>query len=130
MKNIPLSGSINPERIQPRSEPIARPGKADKGGSNFKEQLISTIDGQDGLKFSSHASERMKSRDVQLTPEKAQRLLSAVDTARDKGARESLVLLDELAFVVSVKNRTVITACDMNGLKNGVFTKIDSAIVG
>ena len=130
MKNIPLSGIISPQRIKPRSESLARPSGIDPGKRKFKEQLISSVDDKNGLKFSSHASQRLKSRDVELTPDKARRLLSAVDTAREKGSRESLVLLDELAFVVSVKNRTVITACDMNGLKDGVFTKIDSAIVG
>lgn len=124
MKNVTLSGAVNPVGIKPRSEPIAPSGKTD-----FKNQLIDSI-GRKGVKFSIHAAERLKSRDVELTPDKAQRLVKAVDAASEKGARESLVLLDDLAFVVSVKNRTVITACDINGLKDGVFTKIDSAIVG
>ncbi|MEE9553072.1 MAG: TIGR02530 family flagellar biosynthesis protein [candidate division Zixibacteria bacterium] len=125
MKNVTLNGAINPAGIKPRSEPIAPTGKTD-----FKNQLIDSIGQRESVKFSNHAAERLRSRDVEMTPDKAERLVKAVDAANEKGAKESLVLLDELAFVVSVKNRTVITACELNGLKDGVFTKIDSAIVG
>jgi len=123
-------GGPNPIRIEPRSESIRRSDAASSAKSDFKTQLVSTLEELGGLKFSSHAAKRLESRDVAMTPERAQRLRNAVETAKEKGARESLVLLDELAFVVSVRNRTVITACDMNGLKEGVFTKIDSAIFG
>jgi flagellar operon protein len=98
--------------------------------SNFREQLDNSIKNFDSLKFSGHAMDRLADRGVVLTEEKASRLLKAVDAAQTKGARESLVLLDELAFVVSVKNRTVITACETSSLKQGVFTKIDSAVLG
>jgi flagellar operon protein len=98
--------------------------------SDFREQLESSLRGLEKLKFSSHAIGRLADRGVVLSGEKAERLLRAVDAAEGKGARESLVLLDELAFVVSVKNRTVITACDTSSLKEGVFTKIDSAVLG
>lgn len=100
------------------------------GHSNFREQFNNSIKNFDTLKFSGHAMDRLADRGVVLTEDKASRLLKAVDAAQTKGARESLVLLDELAFVVSVKNRTVITACETSSLKEGVFTKIDSAVLG
>ena len=98
--------------------------------ADFKAQLEESLKGLEKLKFSGHAIDRLADRGVVLSDEKAERLMKAVDAAEGKGARDSLVLLDELAFVVSVKNRTVITACDTASLKEGVFTKIDSAVLG
>ena len=79
------------------------------------------------LKFSRHAQERLESRNLPLGNQELERLGSAVARAGEKGARESLVLLDELAFVVSIRNRTVITALQPS--KEGVFTSIDSAVI-
>lgn len=129
MKNAAL-GATQSIRIEPRSDQIGVRSKAKKPGSDFKSQLVESLGDLKGLKFSSHAAQRLESREMDMTPEKARRLCNAVETAKGKGAKESLVLLDELAFVVSVRNNTVITACDRNGLKEGVFTKIDSAIFG
>jgi flagellar operon protein len=97
---------------------------------DFKAQLEDSLKGLEKLKFSGHAIDRLADRGVVLSNDKAERLMKAVDAAEVKGSKDSLVLLDELAFVVSVKNRTVITACDTASLKQGVFTKIDSAVLG
>ncbi len=108
-----------------------KPGQAEKSAKlEFKNQLNRFLDSPGGIKFSGHAAERLADRGVEMTQDKAIRLIKAVDAAQEKGSKESLVLLDELAFVVSVKNRTVITACDTQGIKEGVFTKIDSAVLG
>ncbi|HEX3047301.1 MAG TPA: flagellar biosynthesis protein, partial [Bacillota bacterium] len=56
-------------------------------------------------------------------------LRDAVNKAEAKGARESLILMDQMALVVSIKNRTVITAVDNESLKDNVFTNIDSAVI-
>jgi len=98
--------------------------------ADFKAQLQDSLKGLETLKFSGHAIDRLADRGVVLSNDKAERLMKAVDAAEAKGSKDSLVLLDELAFVVSVKNRTVITACDTASLKQGVFTKIDSAVLG
>ncbi len=82
-----------------------------------------------GLKFSAHAEERLKRRNIALAPGELERLKGAVDRAAAKGCCDSLVLMDDKAFVVSVKNRTVITAVDGQSVKEGVFTNIDSAVV-
>ncbi|MBN1826860.1 MAG: hypothetical protein JW958_11395 [Candidatus Eisenbacteria bacterium] len=80
------------------------------------------------LKFSQHAQQRLHSRNVNLGESELSRLGDAVGRAGEKGAKESLVLLDELAFVVSVKNRTVVTAMQSRQ-SSGVFTAIDSAVI-
>jgi flagellar operon protein len=58
------------------------------------------------------------------------RLNGGVARAAAKGSRDSLVLLDDTAFVVSVRNRTVITAVDRARMRDQVFTNIDSAVIG
>jgi len=82
-----------------------------------------------GLKFSKHAQQRLDSRNIQLSDADMDQLSHAVDKADEKGAKDSLVLLREMAFVVSVKNRTVVTAMDSERMKDNVFTNIDSAII-
>jgi flagellar operon protein len=82
-----------------------------------------------GLKFSRHARERLEARNIRLTADKLDRLEDAVGKARAKGARDSLVLMDDLALVVSIKNNTVVTAVDGHSIKENVFTNIDSAVL-
>jgi flagellar operon protein len=64
-----------------------------------------------------------------LTQAQHTRLETAVDKAAGKGAKDALVMLDETAMVVSVQNRTVITALGMHQAKENVFTNIDSAVI-
>jgi flagellar operon protein len=82
-----------------------------------------------GVKFSQHAMQRLQSRNIFLGQEELTKLNDAVDKAAQKGARESLVLMNDLALVVSVKNRTVITAMDGASMKDNIFTNIDSAVI-
>ncbi len=83
----------------------------------------------EGLKFSNHAQARLNSRDITLSSDDMKRLESAVTKAGDKGAQDSLVMLRDMAFIVSVRNRTVITAMKGEQTQNNVFTNIDSAVV-
>lgn len=122
--------SIGIEQIRQKPQQVKPQETETASKPDFKAQLRDSIGKLEKLKFSGHAIDRLADRGVVLSGDRAQRLQKAVDAAQDKGSKESLVLLDELAFVVSVKNRTVITACDISGLKEGVFTKIDSAVFG
>jgi flagellar operon protein len=81
------------------------------------------------LKVSGHAQTRMQSRNIELGLEEWDRVMGGVDRAAAKGAKESLVMVDDVALVVSIKNRTVITAVDKAHLKENVFTNIDSAVI-
>jgi len=81
------------------------------------------------LKISAHAAQRLESRNIRLTEQHRQRIGEALERASEKGADQSLVLLDNLALVVSVKNRVVITALDDTKAREGVFTNIDSAVI-
>lgn len=82
------------------------------------------------LKLSSHALQRIERREIAFDGPVAARLEAAVDRAAAKGSRESLVLVDSTAFVVSVRNRTVITAVPVSPMNDQVFTNVDSAVIG
>jgi len=81
------------------------------------------------VSFSKHLLERINRRNLQVGPDETQKLSEAIDKAEAKGSRDSLVLLNDLAFIVSVQNRKVVTAMNKNNMNEGVFTNIDSAII-
>jgi flagellar operon protein len=81
------------------------------------------------VQFSGHALQRVRRRGIEVTQATLARLQNGVDRAAGKGARESVVFVDSTAFVVSVRNRTVITAVDRDHMKDHVFTNIDSAVI-
>lgn len=120
---------VPPTPIQPVETPRTGQTQIKKptGGTSFKDILTGEI--SKSLKFSAHAKARLEARDIRLTESQLNRINSGVEKAASKGARESLVLVDNLALVVSVKNRTVITAVDDKNIKENVFTNIDSAVI-
>jgi flagellar operon protein len=79
------------------------------------------------LKFSKHASERLTSRNIDLSASQLSRLESGAKMANEKGIKESLVMVDNMAFIVNVKNNTVVTA--VNDGEDRVFTNIDGAVI-
>jgi flagellar operon protein len=81
------------------------------------------------LQFSKHALARVERRGIDLDASTLGRLSQGVERAASKGSRDSLVLVDGTAFVVSVNNRTVITAVGSEHMKDNVFTNIDSAVI-
>lgn len=102
--------------------------KAAYKGERFDQLLQQRLQG-DKVRISAHASARLRSAGVRVDEKFEERLRAAVDKAAAKGSRSSLVLLDELALVVSVQNRTVITAVDSARMQENVFTNIDSAVI-
>ena len=95
---------------------------------SFKEMLSQKIKKKSGVEFSKHAKQRMISRDIKVSDKQLNKLNNAVEKAEKKGARDSLIMVDEVAYVVSVENKTVITAIDDTNVKENVFTNIDSAV--
>jgi len=82
-----------------------------------------------GVTFSQHAQDRLRSRGISLSTDDMRKLEGAVDSVAQKGGKDSLVLVGDAALVVSVKNRTVVTALDRNAMQGNVFTNIDSAVI-
>jgi len=138
-----LSQISNPALIPPGGlaapvAPSAAPGQADgaarkqpspgTGGQSFADALSNAGAGE-RLQFSRHALARVERRGISLDAETLGRLSAGVARAAGKGSRDSLVLVDNTAFVVSVSNRTVITAVGSEHMKDNVFTNIDSAVI-
>lgn len=112
--------------ITPKQSPVPKKSVPQKHDS-FAQVLDNKLNPK--LKFSNHAQERLNSRNIALSEIDLEKITDAVAKAREKGARDSLVLMQDLALVVSVKNNTVITAIDGENLKENVFTNIDSAVI-
>jgi len=115
----------------PTTAPVSRPVQPQPRVSNdkFGELFEQTVRDTQPVKFSTHAQNRLQHRQISLTDPQVARLEKGVTSAADKGAESSLVLLDNLAFIVSVRNRTVVTALDQAQTNSHVFTQIDSAVI-
>ena len=130
-------GNINKVGLQ---EP-SKNGEGSKAKANeFKEALSQAvqkkveIDSDKAVKplsfkFSNHAVERMQRRGISYTPDQLQSIERAVNEADKKGSKEALILSDNSAKIVSVKNKTVVTVMDKENLKDNVFTNIDSTVI-
>ncbi|NDI33385.1 flagellar biosynthesis protein [Chengkuizengella sediminis] len=110
-----------PPNIKNKSQSLSK--------QNNNHQTFEKLLQDEMLNFSNHAELRLKQRGIQLQPDQIQKINKAIDNASAKGAQDSLILFDNTAFIVNIKNRTVVTAIDSNSLKDHVFTKIDSALV-
>ncbi|MRN54862.1 TIGR02530 family flagellar biosynthesis protein [Paenibacillus monticola] len=93
------------------------------------EASFETVLQQKMLKFSNHAAKRLEQRGIELGSGELEQISSAVDKAAAKGSKESLILMKDMALIVSVQNRTVVTAMDGSSMKDNVFTQIDSAVI-
>jgi flagellar operon protein len=117
----PINNPINP---------VSKPNQAQTGNQAKPSGNASFSDALDqaNIKFSNHAQKRLETRSIEMDQSSMNRLSSAVDKAQAHGAKESLVLMDDLAFVVNVRDRMVVTTVDMNRAKEGVFTQIDTVV--
>lgn len=120
--NVALTPGVGAALTPPQR--TAPAGPAD--GPSFGQVLA---DRTQRVAFSKHALQRVQRREVQLDDAKLQRLGDGLDRAAAKGSREAVVFLGQDAFVVSVQNRTVITAVPQDRMKDHVFTNIDSAVI-
>jgi len=112
--------------IQPQRQ---RTAPTDRGAESFDAVIRREIEGWKGVKFSAHALERLRTRNIHLSADDRSNILEAINRAESKGAKDSLVLVRGAALVVSVENRTIVTALDRQEMTGNVFTNIDSAIV-
>lgn len=123
---------ILPQPLQPTTGKAAPTGKAgvkETPSVSFEKVLAGKLQDIGKVTFSKHAENRMTMRGINFDKNDLQRLDQAIELAGRKGARDSLVLLDNTALVVSIKNNTVVTVVDKDSLNGNVFTNIDSAIV-
>lgn len=114
---------VGTERPQPQ-----KPTAGQTGTTSFARVLDEKLPSQ-GVKFSQHAQDRLKARNITLSANDLANLEGAVNSVAQKGGKESLVMMGDSALVVSIKNRTVVTAMDRAQMKGNVFTNIDSAVI-
>jgi flagellar operon protein len=127
---------INGVPIPPQINPIARPKgvpvEIPPSGTGSFRDVLRTAQAPavaQPLKFSAHAQQRLESRNIRLTSDDVAKMNAMADKAAAKGAKQSLFMMRDTAMVVSITNRTVITAVDQNSMKENVFTNIDSAAI-
>ena len=120
-----------PNPVQPgrsdRPQP-QKPATSVPKGPAFAQVLDEKLP-SGGVKFSQHAQDRLKARNINLSANDLAKLEGAVNSVAQKGGRESLVMMGDAALVVSIRNRTVVTALDKTQMQGNVFTNIDSAVI-
>lgn len=115
---LPVEQSGLRQRVQNSQSQVA--------GASFAD-ILNNVSKK--VTFSNHALQRLESRQLDISEADLQRLDETVDKMAQKGAKESLIYMNDMALVVSVKNRTVITAMDGKSAKENIFTNIDSAAI-
>ena len=103
-------------------------GHSKSAGTEFADRLRQAAAQTGQIQFSRHASQRMEQRGIQLTGENLDELTQAVEKARQKGSRETVVIGSHGAFIVNVANNVVVTSITEQEMKNNIFTNIDSAV--
>ncbi|HTU84990.1 MAG TPA: TIGR02530 family flagellar biosynthesis protein [Solirubrobacteraceae bacterium] len=127
---LPNAALIAPGPVSP-AQPAATPAAGTSGaqgtsGPSFQDLLTQQTS---SLQFSRHALQRLQQRGIQLDQPTLGRLTEGVQRAAGKGSRDSVVFVDGTAYVVSVANKTVITAVGSEHMRQQVFTNIDSAVI-
>jgi len=123
----------NNSRIIP--QPVTQAPQVRQGSNiatnktGFGEVLQQQIQQQSDVKISKHAEMRMESRNIKISETQMERIKNGINKAQEKGVKDSLMLVDNVALVVNVKNRTVVTAANTQELKENVFTNIDGAVI-
>jgi flagellar operon protein len=92
-------------------------------------RILQDIQVNKELKLSAHAEDRLRQRNITLSDSDLVNLNSAVNKIRNKGGSEALIVYNNIAFITSIKNNTIITAVDSDSLKENIFTNIDSAMI-
>lgn len=104
--------------------------KVNEQGNSFADELKAQLEAKGGVQFSSHAIKRLESRSIDVSAaDQLERLNKGVEMAAEKGSKESLILVDSTAYIVSVENNKVITTLTTDDLKGNVFTNIDATVI-
>jgi flagellar operon protein len=128
VSRIQQSGILPGPTPRPAGTPVEIPPSSSQSFRSVLDQTAAS-GSSEPLRFSAHAMQRLQSRNISLTGDDVARMNAMADKAAAKGAKQSLFILRDTALVVSIKNRTVITAVDQDSMKDNVFTNIDSAAI-
>ena len=103
--------------------------KANKEINDFKQVLDKQIKKEECFTISSHAAQRLNSRNIDFDDADMKKINQGINMAEEKGAKQSLILYKDMALITSIKNRTVITALDKNQSETSIITNIDSVVM-
>lgn len=123
------NNQINPNflnkvsKIEPNINNVAQNQNIDTSFKNILEKQAQNSN----LSFSKHASMRLNDRNLSLSNAQIERVENGIKKAEQKGIKDSLVLVDNIALLVNIKNKTVVTAIDNNSEK--IYTNIDGAVI-
>ena len=129
-------GQVQDQYLNPNTPKAGKDQNSLPAGENSFAQVLNKVkvasdinNSEDTVKFSKHALNRLSMRNIELTGEQMERLNHGKIEAGEKGIKDSLILVDQLAFIVNVPSSTVVTAMDQTENKNNVFTNIDGAVI-
>ncbi|MEZ3463373.1 MAG: flagellar protein [Lachnospiraceae bacterium] len=133
--NVKNSQFLSIEQLQDQylKQQKANSGSRVPQGMSFEEilqkQQAPARQAVENVRFSKHAANRLNDRNIELTDRQLERLNDGTKKAGEKGIRDSLVLVDQLAFIVNTKSNTVITAMDQTEADENIYTNIDGAVI-
>ena len=133
--NINNSQFLSIEQLQDQylKQQKVNSGNKTSQGMSFEEllhkQQTQRTQTTEAVRFSKHAANRLSDRNIELTDEQLERLNDGTKKAGAKGIKDSLVLVDQLAFIVNTKSNTVITAMDQTEANENIYTNIDGAVI-
>ena len=130
--NLDRAGFTSIEQVA--GQYLGNTGKVNTGSTeiSFEEvlrQQVKDKEQTEELKFSKHADARLSERNIRLSEEQLERLNMGARKADAKGIGESLMIMDDLAFIVNIRNNTVVTAIDSRSSEDNIFTNIDGAVI-
>ena len=129
-------GQVQDQYLNPNTPKVGKENHPLPTGENSFASVLNKLtesaditNSEEPVKFSKHAMNRLSLRNIELTNEQMDRLNQGKMEASEKGIKDSLILVDQLAFIVNVPNNTVVTAMDQTENKSNVFTNIDGAVI-
>ena len=128
-------GQVQDQYLNPKTPKVGQKPLPTGDGSfasvlnKVKESADINSTGDTEIKFSKHAVNRLSMRNIELSDDQVMRLNQGARQAGEKGIKDSLILVDQLAFIVNVPNHTVVTALDQTESSSNVFTNIDGAVI-
>ena len=129
-------GQVQDQFLNPKTPKVGKDINSLPTGENSFASVLNkikesadNINSEGAVKFSKHALNRLSMRNIELTNEQMSRLNQGKNEAGEKGIKDSLILIDQLAFIVNVPSSTVVTAMDQTENKSNVFTNIDGAVI-
>ena len=135
-RNFMSIGQVQDQFLNPNTPKVGKDTKPLPTGDNSFASVLNKAkesaditNSEEAVKFSKHAMNRLSLRNIELTRDQMERLNQGKIEAGEKGIKDSLILVDQLAFIVNVPSGTVVTAMDQTENKNNVFTNIDGAVI-